>query len=451
LAACALSLLASPVALASSLVLADGQVIKGTDVKRDGDSYLVTMTGGNTVAFPSALVKEVRLEDDAPPKPPPGFDNSGAKTLAGPPPSDFHSQDPKDQLKVFGPPTRWSKDAVDTTWVPTNAYDPNVDVMAKSRSTWSKNAVDTSWVPTNAYDPNVDVMAGSRSTWSKSAVDTTWKPTDGFGFKKLSFKGATTPPEFVATAAFGAASTSSTSSGAAAASSGQQPWSCAERFFAKDPDLPTSDKDNRAASLSVKAVHDPLYASLGIPLYEANGMREGASRKAIFTISGGECRLIGGDSDALIGLNLPADHAMAQDAASFNTAMATRGGAHVPAGVDKLDYALAFVSVTDPSVSGSAGAALKLIKSPDELRSVATKPPAACSVSKGKRRKEERIATSSFVTPKIAAAPEGDVVTFLTWSSTGGTLARNTVVLARGGVVSSKRDIIASHLGPHRD
>jgi len=443
LAAFAALLLAGAFAEASSLVLTDGQVIKGTDVKRDGDSYVVTMVGGNAVAFPAALVKEVKLGDDTPPTAPPGFDNSGDKTLAGPPA--FASQDPKDQLKVFGPPTQWAPNAVDTTWVPTNAYDPSADVMAGSRSTWSKSAVDTTWVPTNAYDPSADVMAGSRSTWSKSAVDTTWKPTDSWGFKSLSFKGPLPPQDLASSRDANAPYVT------AAAPSGPAPWTCAERLFAKDADRPATDKDNRSASLDVKGVKSPLYASLGVPLYEARGMVGGASRKAVFTIAGGECRLVGGDADVLIGLNLSSDHAMAQDAASFNAAMASRGGARVPSGVDKLDYALAFVSLTDPQVSGSAGATLRLIAKPEELRSIAAKAPGTCPLTKGKRRKQERTATGSFALPKIAAGKDGEMVTFLTWSSAGGSVYRNTVVIARGGVVSARRDTVASHLGAHTE
>ena len=414
LAAFAALLLAGAFAEASSLVLTDGQVIKGTDVKRDGDSYVVTMVGGNAVAFPAALVKEVKLGDDTPPTAPPGFDNSGDKTLAGPPA--FASQDPKDQLKVFGPPTQWAP-----------------------------NAVDTTWVPTNAYDPSADVMAGSRSTWSKSAVDTTWKPTDSWGFKSLSFKGPLPPQDLASSRDANAPYVT------AAAPSGPAPWTCAERLFAKDADRPATDKDNRSASLDVKGVKSPLYASLGVPLYEARGMVGGASRKAVFTIAGGECRLVGGDADVLIGLNLSSDHAMAQDAASFNAAMASRGGARVPSGVDKLDYALAFVSLTDPQVSGSAGATLRLIAKPEELRSIAAKAPGTCPLTKGKRRKQERTATGSFALPKIAAGKDGEMVTFLTWSSAGGSVYRNTVVIARGGVVSARRDTVASHLGAHTE
>ena len=417
----------------SSLVLTDGQVIKGTAVTRQGDSYLVTMVGGNTVAFPAALVKEIKFEDDPPPAAPPGFVNTGPKNLAGPaiPP-----QDPSQALKVFRAPTEWSKNAVDTTVVLKDAYDPNADVMAGSRSTWSKSAVDTTVVLKDAYDPNANVMARSETTWAKNAVDTTWKPTDGFGFKPLSFK---------------VASPETGGPDAANASGGPAPWNCAEKFFVKDADRPTTEKGNLSPSLSVQSVKSPLYASLGLPLYEANGTIDGAPRKAVFTIAEGTCRLVGGDADAVIGLNLSSDHAMAQDAASLNVALSSRGGARIPPGVDKIDYALAFVSLTDPLVSGSKGAALKLIAKPEELRSIAGKTGGTCTLSKGKRRKEERAASKSFALPKIAASKDGDVITFLTWSSVSGMVYRDTVVLARGGVVSAKREILASHIGDHKD
>ena len=412
----------------SSLVLTDGQIIKGTAVKRQGDAYLVTMEGGNTVAFPAALVKEIKLEDDPKVETLPRLDDSGPKTLVGP--GEFASQDRKDQLKVFGPPTQWSKDAVDTSWMPTSAFDPDKDVLAGSRATWSKSAVDTTWTPKSVFDLDKDVLAGSRSTWTKSPIDTTWKPTDGWGFKTLSFNEPWSDPALPYVAAAPTAPTPS----------GPTPWTCAEKLFA-----------NKSPSMDLRRLNSPQYASLGVPLYEASGMMDGASKKAVFTIAGDECKLVGGDADALIGLNLGADHAMAQDAASFNTAVASRGGARIPAGADKLDFALAFVSLTDPKVSGSAGSTLKLLRKPEELRSIAEKAPANCPLPKGKRRREERAAARSFAPPKIEAGKDGDVVTFLTWSSAGGTLYRNTVVLARGGVVSSKRDAIASHIGAHTE
>ncbi len=219
----------------------------------------------------------------------------------------------------------------------------------------------------------------------------------------------------------------------------------------KDADRPATEKDNQSPSMSLRSVKSPLYASLGLPLYEAIGTIDGTPRNAVFTIAEGTCRLVGGDADAVIGLNLSSDHAMAQDAASLNVAMSARGGTRIPPGVDKVDYALAFVSLTDPLVSGSKGAALKLIAKPEEMRSIAGKTGGTCTLSKGKRRKEERAANKSFALPKIAAGKDGDAVAFLTWSSIGGMVYRETVVLAHGGVVSAKREIVASHVGDHKD
>jgi|KBSSwiStaDraftv2_1062776.scaffolds.fasta_scaffold34371_2 hypothetical protein len=393
-------LVAHGAALATSaLVLNDGQVIRGNEVRRDGDNYLVVMAAGNTVTFPGALVKEVKIDDE-------------------------------------GAPTRWSKDAVDTSWQPTNAYDPNADVMANTRSKWSEDAVDTQWQPTSAYDPNKDVMEGSRSTWGKNAVDTEWKPQDGFGFKKLSYIAAAPPT--------GMPSAPSLSRGPGA-------WECAEAIFAKTTDVPASDKENRPASMTVKPLTSALYANLGVPLYEADAPSSSGSRKAVLAVSGGACRLVGGDVDSILGLELTPEYAIAQDAASFNAAMASRGGANVPAGVDKLDYAFAFVSLTDPAVSGGKAATLKLIASADDLHAISSKAPASCTLAKGKRRKSKHAASVSFTTPKITAGKDADIVSFLTWSSAEGEIYKNTVVLARAGVVSAHRETVASHVGAHQD
>ena len=428
--------LLAPLLASASLVLTDGQVIKGSEVARQGDSYLVTMEGGTAVTFPAALVKEVRFEDDAAPKNPNvGLYETTPKTLAGPPPANFHSQDPKDQLKVFGPPTRWSDNAVDTTWVPTNAYDPTKDVMAGSRSTWAPNAVDTSWQPTSAYDLSKDVMAGSRSTWAPNVVDTTWVPTDSWGFKPLS------APDSVKTGRYpmSFATPAPVEVPVAASRPGPNPWTCGESIFAG------------ASGLSVRPLTGPTYKSLRLPLYVAEAQVASTKRKAVFAVTGEACRLVGGDTDAIRGLNLTPDLTMAQDGASLSAALASIRG-RTPPVLDKLDYALAFVSLTDPEVSGSNGAKLVLVSTPEELRNIANESSASgCALSKGRRRKEARNATNAFATPRITAGREGDVVTFLTWSSAGGVVYRNTVILGTDGVISARRDAIAKHLGVHRE
>jgi hypothetical protein len=430
-----------PALAGASIILTDGQVIKGTELSRDGDSYVMTMEGGNKSTFPAALVKEIRLEDDAP-KPSPPFDFTKPKTLAGP--AKLPSQDPKDQLKVLGPPTRWSKSALDTTWEPKDAYDPSKDVLAGSRSTWAKNAVDTMWTPTDAYASSKDVWARSHSTWTKDVVDTTWTPTDGWGFRPLTWKSETAkavyPMDFAATAP-----------AEASAPSGPTPWSCGESIFATEPGAPADRAGNRASSIRIRPVSGARYKALGVPLYQADAKVDGATRKAIFTIAGGECRLVGGDADEILGLNLTPEHTLAQDAAAFSAALGARGGAPIPIGVDKIDYALSFVSLTDPAVSGSQGAALTLISTPEQLAAIEDETPSACALGKARRRKEARAATAAFAPPRIVPGQDSEIATFLTWSSSGGTVTRNEVVIARSGVVTAKRQAVAAHVGSHTD
>ena len=418
----------------ASLVLTDGRVIEGTEIVRQGESFLVTQEGGNTVTFPALLVKEIRVGDPATPKAPPGFDISGPKTLAGP--KVLPSQDPRDQQRALGPPTRWSKDALDTSWVPTSPFDPDVDVLGPSRSRWAKSAVDTTWVPKSAFDLSKDVLAGSRSTWSKDAVSTTWAPADSFGFKNL---WSTPPAREVPPLTEAPPPPAPYAPSAPEAAPAATPWSCAEKMMKTD--------GARAGSLQVHPLQGAAYEPLGMKLYEALA----DDRRVIFTVSGGECRVIGGDTDELLGLNLTAEHAMAQGAASVSAAMKDGGRSFPPQGADRAAYAFALVSLIDPQVSGGNEASLVLVAKGDRLRAIVAKPPAACTLSKTKRRKEERTATSAFAPPKSTTGPEGETVTFLTWSSAGGTLYRNSVLFARTGSVSTKREIIASHLGDHRD
>jgi hypothetical protein len=441
LAALSAALANLPALAGASIVLSDGRVIQGIELLRDGDSYVMTMEGGNKAAFPAALVKEIRLEDDAP-KPPAPFDFTKPKTLAGP--SKLPSQDPKDQFKVLGPPTRWSKSALDTTWAPKDAYDPNMDVLAGSRSTWPKNAVDTTWTPTDAYAHSKDVFAWSHSTWAKDVVDTTWMPTDGWGFKPLTWKNET--PKTVYPMDFAKTASAETS-----APSGPTPWSCGESIFAKDPGVPAGSAGNRAPAIRVRALPGTRYKALGVPLYEADASVDGATRKAIFTIEGGDCRLVGGDADAILGLNLTPEHTLAQDAAAFSSALTARGGPPIPLGVDKIQYALSFISLTDPAVSGSQGAALTLVSTPEQLATIEDKPSSACAVGKARRRKEARAATAAFAPPRVVPQGDGEVATFLTWSAVGGTVTKNEVVIRRSGAVSAKRLAIATHVGDHKD
>jgi len=428
-----LAIVAAPgVALASaSLVLTDGRVIAGTDVVRQGDAFVLTLVDGSTASFPVELVKEMRFEDGDSPKSPPIFDYGPPKTLAGP--TKMPSQDQRDQLRNLGPSTRWSKDAVDTTWTPTHAFDPDVDVLGPSRSRWAQSVVDTTWVPKSVFDLSKDVLAPSRSTWVKDVLSTTWAPADSFGFKPLWApappRSAVPPPVVPAYAPPAVPSIEPETTEIT-------PWSCAETIMGGDGATP--------GSLEVHPLAGDTYAPLGVKLYEAIG----GDHRAIFTLAGGTCRLVGGDSDAIRGLNLTTEHAIDQDVTALDAASGRSGP--LP-GANRVDYAMSLVTLTDPQVSGARAAMLKLLRKPEELRVIAAKAPISCSATRSQRRKEERAATAAFYPPKTTKEPEGETVTFLTWSSARGVVYRNTVVYGRSGGTSTKRQAVASHIGEHKD
>jgi hypothetical protein len=193
------------------------------------------------------------------------------------------------------------------------------------------------------------------------------------------------------------------------------------------------------------------YKALRLPLYVAEAKVAPLTRKAIFTIAGMDCRLVGGDTDAIREMNLTPDLTMAQTGASLSAALVAYRG-QAPPVLDKLDYALAFVTLSDPEVSGTGAAKLVLVSAPEQLSNITKDSTGSgCALSKSRRRKEGRNATSAFYTPRIVAGRDGDVVSFLTWSSAGGVLYRNTVVLGADGVTSAKREALAKHLGVHRE
>ena len=160
----------------AALELVDGQVIYGTDVRRDGAVYVLTLEGGDTVTLPLELVVQVRLFGTGS-KPQPGVRDEGAKTLAG---DDIDVPTTSEQLEVFGEPSRFQKSNVNHDWKPESAWDEDEDVLEASRSTWQKSPIDSEWKPESAWDKDEDVLEASRSTWQESSINSEWKPNDGF-------------------------------------------------------------------------------------------------------------------------------------------------------------------------------------------------------------------------------------------------------------------------------
>lgn len=165
------------------LLMQNGTVVEGTDVRREGETYLVELKGGGTIVIPVPLVKEVRLKQGKPPPRQPedtghsGLVDSQPQQLAGEPVKPVRTSE---QLGVFGEPSKFSQGVVDSDWVPETDW--NMDPHKQNNfapSKWSKGVVDSEWKPTSAYDTDKDVMADSRSSF-KSGIDNSWQPTDGF-------------------------------------------------------------------------------------------------------------------------------------------------------------------------------------------------------------------------------------------------------------------------------
>ena len=161
----------------AELELIDGQVISGTDVRRDGAVYVLTLEGGDTVTLPLELVAQVRLFGTGSKPKPGGVRDEGSRTLAG---DDIDVPTTSEQLEVLGEPSRFQKSNVNHDWKPESAWDEDEDVLEASRSTWQESPIDPEWKPESAWDEDEDVLEASRSTWQKSSINSEWKPTDGF-------------------------------------------------------------------------------------------------------------------------------------------------------------------------------------------------------------------------------------------------------------------------------
>ena len=180
----ALALVGSAVLAGAELLLTDGQLLEGVNVRRDGDVYLVSLEAGGVLTIPVALVKEVRLggAPDPPPEParqaPTAFRNEGAETLAGTPVTPPKTSE---QTAVFGKPAKFQSGIRDPNWHPTSDWDNDPTKNNNwAPSKWADDIIDSNWEPESAFDADKDVLASGKSTFSDSIIDNSWQPEDGF-------------------------------------------------------------------------------------------------------------------------------------------------------------------------------------------------------------------------------------------------------------------------------
>jgi hypothetical protein len=187
---------------------------------------------------------------------------------------------------------------------------------------------------------------------------------------------------------------------------------------------------------------------LPIDVYQARG----ESGRAVFTVAGGTCRPISGDLRDDLGVRLSRSYAMDQGVGAFDAVLGEApAGVRLTTAEDKIDYAMAVVSLIDPDVSGGRGAALILLEDADVLGALAAEEPESCAKSRSKRKRTTRKATRKVAGPKVIQGEGRETVRLYTWSSAEGAVVWHDVRLAADGTVAIEHHNVASHVGPHRD
>jgi hypothetical protein len=183
----------------TQLVLIDGQILSGVDVRRDESVYLLEQANGAVMTIPVEFVKEVRLlgdekEDgfdpvtgliyDKPqilageePPDPGGVVTTGPQQLEGP---EVNPVTPAEATAVFGEPAKFASDVIDPEWRPSSDWDMDPRNNDFAPSKWADNVVDPDWTPSSDWSNDIKQNEFAPSTWSESVIDSSWQPTDGF-------------------------------------------------------------------------------------------------------------------------------------------------------------------------------------------------------------------------------------------------------------------------------
>lgn len=190
---------ARPALCEAELVLRDGTVLRGTEVRREAELYVIELESGERVSLPAELVEEVRLSgereesapppgerDDRPERPdarvsaddgPSGLRQGEPQTLAG---IGVRPPRPAEQTRALGPAARFQRDIVRARWTPKSDWDMNPARNDFNPSTWPRSPVDTGWRPRSAFDADTDVLESGRSRWQRNIVDSGWQPRNAF-------------------------------------------------------------------------------------------------------------------------------------------------------------------------------------------------------------------------------------------------------------------------------
>ena len=180
------------------LLLDNGDLIEGQEVERKGGHYLLRV-GGQRVAIPVELVREVRLtgdgrrsdrapraiagHEDPSPRPLPVLPLDTVPDAAPPdePPDLPEAQDrPLDPLEVFGDPSsKFPGDVIESRWLPATDWDVERGSDVDGRSRWNRPPIETRWRPEQELSSESDVTQFRPARWSRGR-SYRWVPEDGF-------------------------------------------------------------------------------------------------------------------------------------------------------------------------------------------------------------------------------------------------------------------------------
>ena len=468
----------APIFADAELLLTDGTVLKGVEVRLEGGLYLLELDSGEVAAIPAALVRELRLLDvrtteegttvsvasdvarPASQQDPlghfvetrPGWRRGAPQDVAGTP---WRLHDAQQQTAVFGPPARFQT-GLPFRFKPVHAWDRSIDVLAGNRSTWPRPILDPVWKPSSAFDPGVDVLAASRSTWPSAPLAMSWNPSNSFSRVRADLWWGKDPipgdvwrsrsktharldwQRVIADCTW---CNEVSGQPAAFTEPGPQPVTaeqCARRLFAdaEDPD-----------SLQWAEIEATPWDTLPLGIHRA---WTAAGTRAVFSIAGGACRLIAGDLRELIGIDLSETDALTYAVSAWNQIQPAPLDTVLVTPTQQIDHAVALVALFETATSGHARARLELL---DDRAAVErwVGSGTACSKSLMFRQAQRANVDRNFAAPRADPQLDWTTVTFWTWLSRDGEVFAYDVRLFPDGRVSVSRESIGEHLGEHQD
>ncbi len=468
----------APTLADAELLLADGTVLRGVEVRLEGGLYLLELDSGEVAAIPAALVRELRLLDvrmtaegttvgvasdvarPASQQDPlsrfletrPGWRRGAPQDVAGAP---WRIHDTQRQTAVFGPPARFQP-GLPFRFKPFHAWDRSIDVLAGNRSTWSRPILDPVWRPRSAFDPGIDVLAASRSTWPSAPRPTSWNPSNSFSRVRADLWWGKDP--------IPGGDRSSRSKTHARLDwqrvIGDCTWCTGGRnqpavFTVPTPQPVTAEQCARRlfadaedpGSLQWAEIETTSWDTLPPGIHRA---WTAAETRAVFSIAGGACRLIAGDLRELIGIDVTETDALTFAVSAWNQIQPTTPAPVLVTPTQQIDHAVALVRLFETATSGHARARIELL----ENRAAVERwlgSGTACSKSLAFRRTQRANVDRNFTAPRADPRLDWTAVTFWTWSSRDGEVFAYDVRLFPDGRVSVSRESIGEHLGEHED